>query len=216
MQKDFWLSRWHNNEIGFHNNDVNPLLVEYLPRLSLPSSSRLLLPLCGKSRDIAWLLSEGFAVLGVELSELAVTQLFAELNLTPSLEQKPHCKIFSAENLIILVADIFELRAADIGAVDGIYDRAALVALPPDMRGRYAKHLADISRCPPQLLVSFDYRQAAMPGPPFSVPEAELKRLYSGRYQLQRLASSALEGGLKGKCEALEQVWLLQPKRETR
>ncbi|BFM13611.1 thiopurine S-methyltransferase [Simiduia litorea] len=213
MQKEFWLSRWQNNEIGFHNNDVNPLLVTFLPHLTLPPSSRLLLPLCGKSRDISWLLSEGFAVVGVELSELAVSQLFSELGLTPTIEEKTHCKIFKANKLVIIVADFFELSAADIGTVAGIYDRAALVALPPAMRERYAKHITAISVCAPQLLVSFDYQQEAMPGPPFSVPETELNVLYAGQYQLQRLASSPLEGGLKGKCDALEQVWLLQPKR---
>ena len=211
MQKDFWIDRWKNNQIGFHNNDVNPLLVENLSALNLSNLSRILVPLCGKSKDISWLLGEGFLVVGVELSEMAVVQLFADLKLTPTIEIKHYGKIFSSKNLTIFVADIFELTVQDIGAVDGIYDRAALVALPPEMRGSYAKQLIDISFGAPQLLVSFDYEQDSLPGPPFSVPEAQLSALYGGAYQLNRLASAPLEGGLKGKCEALEQVWYLRP-----
>ena len=211
MQKEFWLSRWQNNEIGFHNHDVNPLLVAHLERLALPDKPRLLLPLCGKSRDIAWLLANNIDVVGIELSALAVEQLFDELNLTPVVEIMANGKVFRTDNLMIYVADIFDLTADDIGPVDAIYDRAALVALPPTMRMNYADQLARISHVAPQLLISFDYDQTQMPGPPFSVPENELQLLYGKRYRLQPLASAPLPGGLKGQCAAFEQVWLLQP-----
>ncbi|SEK21410.1 thiopurine S-methyltransferase [Atopomonas hussainii] len=209
MHADFWHRRWANNEIGFHLADVNPLLLEYWPQLKLAAGSRVLVPLCGKTLDIHWLLAAGFQVIGAELNESAVQQLFAELNLVANVDEIGALRRYHVGKLQVFVGDIFALDAATLGPVDAIYDRAALVALPAEMRSDYAAHLAAISQCAPQLLISFDYAQEQLAGPPFSVPASAVHALYDGHYHSQRLASVAVEGGLKGQCAADEQVWLL-------
>ena len=213
MDHAFWHNRWATNQIGFHEPQVNPLLVEHFAALALPPGSRLLLPLCGKTLDIAWLLAAGHRVVGVELSELAVQQLFAELGATPRIHAPNDAlKAYETDNLTVFVGDIFALSRDLLGPVDAIYDRAALVALPATMRPRYAAHLSEVGACAPQLLISFDYEQSQLPGPPFAVPAAELAELYGERYQLQQLARQALAGGLKGQCPADEVVWRLRPR----
>ncbi|WP_299592461.1 thiopurine S-methyltransferase [uncultured Microbulbifer sp.] len=211
MDKEFWLEKWQKNEIGFHNSDAHPLLVTHFQKLGLAPGSRVFLPLCGKTLDIGWLLTQGFRVCGAELSEEAVIQLFAQLELEPEIEQLNTLRRYSSDGLDIFVGDVFHLTAEMLGAIDAIYDRAALVALPENMRARYAGHLTTIAKTAPQLLISFDYDQNLLPGPPFRVGPDEVATLYGTQYVLNLLDSVAVEGGLKGKCPAEEQVWLLQP-----
>jgi thiopurine S-methyltransferase len=210
MDAEFWHRKWERNEIGFHNSEAHPLLVTHFGALSLPKGSRVFLPLCGKTRDIYWLLVNGYRVAGAELSAIAVEQLFAELGATPDLAEVGTLRRFSADGIDVFAGDIFALSRDMLGPVDAVYDRAALVALPEDMRGRYAAHLAEITSRAPQLLISFDYDQSLLAGPPFSVPGDEIARLYRGAYQPARLGSAEVEGGLKGKCPAQEVVWLLR------
>jgi thiopurine S-methyltransferase len=211
METEFWHSKWQRNEIGFHNAEAHPLLVAHFGALALAGGSRVFLPLCGKTRDIHWLLANGHRVAGAELSPIAVEQLFAELGVAPQVAEIGGLRRYSADGIDIFAGDIFALGRAMVGPVDAIYDRAALVALPEDIRGRYAAHLADITGRAPQLLISFDYDQSLLAGPPFSVPGDEIARLYHDAYEPVRLGSAAVEGGLKGKCPADETVWLLKP-----
>ncbi|SIS11960.1 thiopurine S-methyltransferase [Aquipseudomonas alcaligenes] len=213
MEHSFWHDRWATNKIGFHEPAANPLLVTHCAALALPSAGRMLLPLCGKTLDIAWLLAAGYRVVGVELSELAVQQLFAELGATPRIQVlNDALQRYETDKLTVFVGDIFALNREQLGAVDAIYDRAALVALPATLRSRYASHLTAISAGARQLLISFDYEQSQLPGPPFAVLAAELSELYGQHYELQALARQPLVGGLKGQCPADEVVWLLQPR----
>lgn len=211
MEANFWHAKWANNEIGFHQDEVNPLLREHFDRLALAAGSRLFVPLCGKTRDIAWLLAAGYRVAGAELSRLAVEQLFAELGVAPQIEQAGPLIRFTAEDLDLYVGDIFELAAGELGQVDAVYDRAALVALPEAMRQRYADHLAALTDRARQLLIAYDYDQSLQNGPPFSVAADEVRHLYGPYYELALLASTEVAGGLRGKCPATEHVWLLQP-----
>ena len=213
MEHSFWHDRWATNQIGFHQPAANPLLVTHCAALALPSAGRVLLPLCGKTLDIAWLLAAGYQIVGVELSELAVQQLFAELGATPRIQVlNDALQRYETDNLTVFVGDIFALSREVLGSVDAIYDRAALVALPATLRPRYASHLTAISAGARQLLVSFDYEQSQLPGPPFAVLAEELSELYGQHYELQALARQPLTGGLKGQCPADEVVWLLQPR----
>jgi thiopurine S-methyltransferase len=211
LDAEFWHGKWARNEIGFHNSEAHPLLVAHFDALSLPKGSRVFLPLCGKTRDIHWLLANGYRVAGAELSAIAVEQLFAELGVTPEVAEIGEMRRYSAGGIDIFAGDIFALSGDMLGLIDAVYDRAALVALPADMRSGYAAHLVEITGRAPQLLISFDYDQSLLDGPPFSVPGDAISRLYRGAYDPVRLGSAEVEGGLKGKCPADETVWLLQP-----
>ena len=210
MEAAFWRDRWAQNQIGFHEAGGNAALRAHLPALGLAPGARLFLPLCGKTRDIAWLRAQGFRVVGAELSELAVQQLFAEMGLTPQIADAGPLRRYAAPGVEVFAGDVFELDAATLGPVDAVCDRAALVALPPAMRARYAAHIRAITAAAAQLLIVFDYDQAAMDGPPFAVDAAEVARVH-GDYAARRLATVAVAGGLKGVCPADEVVWLLTP-----
>ncbi len=210
MDHQFWRDKWHKNEIGFHKSEAHPMLVAHLDDVSLTKGARIFLPLCGKTLDIAWLHERGYHVLGAELSEIAVEALFQSMGISPEKTQIGQLTRYSAERLDIYAGDVFELSQEMLGAVDAIYDRAALVALPEDMRTRYAAHLPELTKTAPQLLITFDYIQTEMQGPPFSVPLREVRRLYDAKYDIAPLTSGSVEGGLKGLCPAMEEVWLLR------
>jgi thiopurine S-methyltransferase len=169
--------------------------------------------LCGKTLDIHWLLSRGHRVAGAELSAIAIRQLFADLGVTPRTTVIGKTTRYSSPGIDIFHGDIFDLSSGDLGAVDAVYDRAALVALPETLRNRYARHLAQITECAMQLIICFAYEQRLVAGPPFSVDDAEIARLYQSAYELRLLGSADVLGGLKGKCPATEHVWLLAPLR---
>jgi thiopurine S-methyltransferase len=209
MDPNFWHKRWEKNEIGFHQREVNALLSDHFLGLSLPQTSRIFVPLCGKTHDIAWLLSQGYRVVGVELSKLAVEQLFADLGVAPEISNQGELLRYSAPDLEIFVGDIFELSDDLLGGVDAIYDRAALVALPTELRGGYGAHVAAITQMAPQFLICFEYDQAVMKGPPFSIDRQKVHDVYGVQYQIELIADRDVAGGLKGKCPAQEVVWHL-------
>ena len=212
MDEHFWHEKWASKNIAFHAASPNSLLVEYFNHLRLASGTRVFVPLCGKTLDIAWLLQQGCRVVGAELSAIAVDELFSELDLTPQCSEIGELTHYHAENLDIFVGNIFELNSHTLGPVDAIYDRAALVALPEDLRASYAGLLPAITKSPPQLLITYEYAQGDMAGPPFSISDDELLQHYAGAHQLQLLSSKPVAGGLKGQCPAQEKVWLLKPK----
>ena len=210
MDPSFWHQRWEKNEIAFHESKANPLLVKNFHELAPAKGRRIFVPLCGKTLDIGWLLSQGYRVAGAELSQLAVEQLFMDLGAQPEIAPAGNLEQWSANHLDIFVGDIFGLSKELLGQVDAVYDRAALVALPESMRQRYAAHLMAITGTAPQLLISYEYDQRLIDGPPFSVSQEEVRRHYVGTYDVRLMSSADLPGGLKGKCPATEHVWLLQ------
>ena len=210
MDMKFWQQKWEDNEISFHGSEVNPQLAKHFNRLSLPPGSRVFVPLCGKTLDIEWLLKKGYRVVGVELSEVAIAQLFAELNTSPDISSDGDLLHYQAKDIDIFVGDMFCLTGAKVGHIDAIYDRAALGALGDGMRERYASHLTEISDFAPQLLILYEYERGAMDGPPFSVGRDEVARTYRDIYVVTLLESAAVEGGLKGTVAASESVWLLE------
>ncbi len=210
MEANYWREKWAKGDIAFHQREANPALVDNLAKLGLPQGSRVFVPLCGKTRDIAWLLSQGYRVCAAELVETAVEQLFDELGMVPVITAEGAGRHYRAADVDIFVGDLFALSAAALGAVDAVYDRAALVALPPDMRERYAAHLSELTHAAAQLLVTFVYDQSLMSGPPFSVSRDEVRRHYANRHEVSLIASHEVVGGLKGQCAASEDVWLLR------
>ena len=209
MDPEFWHQRWEENNIGFQEREANPLLVDYFSKLSLTKGSRVFLPLCGKTMDIAWLLSNGYRVVGAELSDIAIAQLFTGMGVSPEISTSGKITHYRHKGLEIFGGDIFNLSGDVTGPVDAVYDRAALVALPRETRQRYTKHLIDLTDAAPQLLICYEYDQSRMDGPPFSVTHDEIVRHYRDHYEFAQLVSSNVPGGLKGKCMARENVWLL-------
>jgi thiopurine S-methyltransferase len=213
MDTKFWHERWEANEIGFHQSRPTPLFVTYFNELGLTKGSRVFVPLCGKTLDIGWLLKNGCRVAGAELSEIAITQLFAELGIEPKITDLGTVKHYSAINIDIFVGNIFDLTCNMLGPVDAIFDRAALVALPEDVRIRYAKHLIDITVGSPQLLITYAYDQSLRQGPPFSVSPEEVNRHYKDHYEISPLETLDVGGGLRGQITAKETIWHLKRRR---
>lgn len=209
MDLSFWNEKWEKGETAFHEGEANELLTKYFDKLNLEQGSRVFIPLCGKTRDISWLLLNGYQVVGAELSEIAVQQLFSDLGIEPEITSVGELEHYQASNVDIFVGDIFDLTADMVGSIDAIYDRAALVALPSGMRKRYTEHLIKITGTAAQLLICFVYDQSVMAGPPFSIITDEVLGHYEAHYRATHLESKNVQGGLKGIVDASEVVWLL-------
>ena len=210
MEPDFWHQKWKSGEIGFHYDAVHPMLERHIAGLGLSAGARVFLPLCGKTGDIDWLLGAGFRVAGAELSADAVGQLFERLGVVPEVSDVGPLKLFQGPQIDVFVGDIFEVTSQALGPVEAVYDRAAMVALPAEMRGRYAAHLAEITDKAPQLLITFNYDETTVSGPPFSVREAEIARHYDGRLAVSQLERTFVGGGPKGVDPTDEVAWLLR------
>lgn len=186
MEEGFWQTRWQRDQIGFHLNTVNPGLESYWSRLNIAKGSHVFVPLCGKSVDMCWLAEQGYRVLGIELIEKAVTDFFVEQKLTPVIRQRGPFTAYSAGQITILCGNFFDLRAEDLIDFAAFYDRAALIALPDELRKQYAAHLSAIM---PQgckgLLLTMDYPQHQMKGPPFAVPPEQVEQLLGEAFTIE-------------------------------
>ena len=151
----------------------------------------------------------------MELHEPAVKALFDDLAVKPEITLCHQLKSYHYDRVCIFVGDLFDLTAEDLGHIDAVYDRAAIVALPETVRVRYAQHIIMLSDAAPQLLINYEYEQSVMNGPPFSVSNDELKIHYNSHYDMTLLEHCDVEGGLKGRCPATENVWLLQRNLKT-
>lgn len=179
MKNEYWLNRWERGDIGFHQSTINPYLRAYWQRLHLARGSAVFVPLCGKSRDMLWLRARGHAVLGVELSHLAAQAFFTENSHAPQHAASNKFTRLEADAIRILCGDFFDLDKNDLANVSAVYDRAALIALPPAIRQRYVHHLLRILPAHVQiLLITLDYPDAEMSGPPFAVSSDEVAALY--------------------------------------
>lgn len=207
MEAEFWHQRWGRGEIGFHQDEVNPLLAAHFQQLGLTAGCRVFIPLCGKSLDMVWLLAQGYQVVGAELSELAVRELFDTLDLQPEISSVGSLKHYQGEGIDIYVGDIFDLTRDVIGQVDAVYDRAAMVALPDQVRARYSAHLLQLTEVAPQLLITYSYDQSLLAGPPFSISAEEVSQHYGEAYQITR--AGFFEEVFKG-VDAVETAWLLR------
>lgn len=181
MEPAFWQQRWADNQIGFHQAQVNPYLQQYWPQLQLAPGSRVLVPLCGKSLDLVWLAGQGYRVSGVELSRRAVEDFFREHGLEAEVRQCGAFEVWRSGDLELWCGDFFALRSEDIGDCVGLYDRAALIALPVEMRATYMQALSALlpESCR-GLVVTLEYDQSLLAGPPFSVGDGELRCGFAG------------------------------------
>jgi thiopurine S-methyltransferase len=183
MDIAFWASRWNEGRIGFHEGKANELLERFADRLG--EGRTVLVPLCGKAEDLAYLAARGHHVVGIEAIEDAVKQFYAEHELTPTVRQGKSAKIYEAWGITIVAGDVFAVTPEDTGPVDALYDRAALIALPPDMRPRYAEKIRSLLTPGAKgLLVTLEYKPDAVKPPPHAVLEPEVRALYKDVTQL--------------------------------
>lgn len=190
MEHDFWHSRWNENNIAFHEGEVNERLRAHFAKLALAPGSTVLVPLCGKSLDMWWIREQGHRVLGVELSPVAVRDFFRERAVEPEESTDGRFRRYEGDGVCLLCGDFFQLAPVDVREVAAVYDRAALIALPPPMRDRYVSHLRCLLPEPrPVLLVTVHYPPGEIEGPPFSVDEAEVRSRFEGTWRVRRLDS---------------------------
>jgi thiopurine S-methyltransferase len=176
----FWQEKWRENQLRWHRGEVEPHLERYVERLAPGGAGSVLVPLCGKSADIRWLAARGHRVVGIDVVEDAAIQLFGEAGMEPVIERAGAATRYRGGGIEFLVADVFAVRPADVGPIDGIWDRAAMVALPDAQRPRYAKKLAELAPSARILIQTIEYDISVMDGPPFSVTAAELRELFAG------------------------------------
>ena len=192
MQPEFWHKKWASGQIGFHLPEVNPYLQRHW---AVAATARVLVPLCGKSLDLAWLAGRGHQVFGVELSEKAIEDFFNEHKVQPQISHQGAFKVYRGGAIELWCGDFFALTASDVADCTALYDRAALIALPAPMRERYAAHLQQIlAQGVEGLLITLDYDQAQIPGPPFAVGDDEVQRLLGDVWQVQVLEEQDVLG----------------------
>ena len=198
MDPEFWHERWRTRQVGFHQSAPHPFLERWWPSLGVPARSRVYVPLCGKSLDMVWLAVRGHRVVGSELSALAIEEFFGEHHRAeqpastpagePTVEVRGPFQVHRRGAYELWQGDALQLTPALLGPVQGAYDRAALVALPPAMRGSYARNFAAlVPKGSRTLLVAFEYAQHVKAGPPFSVEPDEVQQLYGGAFRVEEL-----------------------------
>lgn len=188
MDPEFWRERWQAGQIGFHRSTANPLLARHWDALGLEPGAPVLVPLSGKSLDLWWLRERGHPVLGVELSEIAVQAFFAEAGLQPVRAKAGEFEVWEAEGVRVLQGNVFHLRPEHLASIGGVYDRAALIALPPDLRAAYVRALERLLPAEARiLLVAFETEPGGPGGPPFAVTEADVRALYEPAFRVDVL-----------------------------
>ncbi len=220
MRANFWIKAWDEGNIGFHQATTHDALEKYWP--SLDAGSTVLVPLCGKSRDLIWLEERGLDVIGVEFVESAVLDFFHENKLSwqETTEYGHRCCRVRGRNIRIFITDFIQLADDYTGRrLDTLYDRAALVALPEDMRANYVAACRKILIHSPQgLLITLKYEPEAMEGPPFSISTGEVERLWEGKLTLvgQLDVLSAMPRAVTSGVQSLnEYFWVFNQSEQT-
>lgn len=203
MKDSYWLQRWREGRTGWHHHEPMSLLLQHWPALDVPAGSRVLVPLAGKSPDMLWLAQQDYAVLGVELSELAVQQFFSENHLSAQSQRQVDGVHYAAGDIVVIQGDIFKVAARVFESCMAVYDRAAIIAMPEEMRARYAHDV--YGKLPPDcrgLMITLEYPQAQMQGPPFSVAEDEIRRLFEPQWEVALLERRDILAGQASFAEA--------------
>jgi len=213
MERHFWESRWSERQIGFHEGAPNALLVAQAARLE--GCTRVYVPLCGKAVDLSYLQSRGHEVFGTEIVRTAIDELFEALGGPAEVTPVPPFVRHVGAGVTVLEGDAFALEPAHLGgAVDAVYDRAALVAVDPKTREAYVASLTRVLRPGGRvLLVAFEYPQELVPGPPWSVPTSEVHALFGAAYTIElvdeRRGTVSPRFSAAGVKELVERAYLL-------
>lgn len=184
MSKQDWRDSWRRNEIAFHQTEGNALLRRFWSGLALPEGAAILVPLCGKSLDLLWLAAQGHAVMGVELSPIAINAFFQESGLTPVRSKEGRFTVWRSGCIAILGGDFFDLTARHVADIAVVYDRSSLTALPEARRRDYAAHMIRILPAASRtLLLTTESPEGDTPPPPYLIDE-EVSDLYGSAYEV--------------------------------
>lgn len=216
-EHDFWLNQWRDGQIGFHEDDVNPWLTEHIDSCNLEAGEKILVPLCGKTKDLAWLASKGFRPFGVELSPIACAAVFDDLNTNYERTPRHGLTLWHGDGVALIQGDFFHRGLTSFAPFDAFWDRAALVALPPTQRQAYVKQCARLlAPGRSALLVTLHYEDSQELGPPYSLTDAEILELYRSLFECTRIATRQKkppphleQGGIR---TMSERAWLLRRK----
>lgn len=189
MRPEFWHERWRIGQIGFHQSAVDRHLREHWPTLGLTEGSRVFVPLCGKTLDLEWLRERGHSVAGVDLSAVALESVCMEHGIPAKRRTVDGFDVYEAAKLQLFCGDFFALTPELLGAFSAVYDRAALISWTPEVRAAYVAHVAALTAPGTRtLLITMEYPQEEMSGPPFSVSADEVDRLYAPSHAIQQLS----------------------------
>lgn len=218
MENKYWLNKWQSKDIAFHEQNVSSDLITYIEALSLQSGDGILVPLCGKTKDIVWLANKGFHVIGVELSPIACDEFFTEMNATPQITQQSKFTSYKYTNIELLCGDLFDLTGINLPNIHAIYDCKALIALPEDVRKRYVNQLVACLGTKIKILLLTIESSCHINPPPYSVDSKEINLLYGTYFNIQQLKSVSVQDipeklTKKGYLEMRENVYLVSEKK---
>ncbi len=190
MEKEFWLGKWERHEIGFHQAEYSPYLVKYWNKLATDKGT-VFVPLCGKTKDMLFFVEQGHKVIGVELSEIACNEFFADNNIEYEVEQLDKLKLYKAKDLQIYCGDLFDLDPAILSDVSYVFDRASLIALPHEIRLRYVdfmdQHIGNAKYF--LITIHFDNQEV---GPPFAMNADMVTQYFGSRFAIEPIESKEL------------------------
>lgn len=206
MDKTYWEDVWRNDDLGFHQPQVNKHLQRFWQRLQLTPASRVFVPLCGKSLDMDWLLSEGHEVIGADIAQEAQDQFLVTHQEPVRYTEENKLKLAWQGRLLFIAGDILHMEPEMLRSVDAVYDRAALIALPHAVRQNYALFLAHCLKPGAKMLLITRQAPKEQLTPPFNVSAAEVDKLYSSNFRIEQLLTEERQDGV------IEEVFLLKRK----
>lgn len=217
MEDSYWLEKWKKNDIAFHEQDINADLIDYFDKLNLKPGDCILVPLCGKTKDMLWLHEKGFHVIGVELSPIACSDFFAGLNITPHVTKQSKFTKYQYNNIELLCGDLFNLTSSDLPMIHTVYDCKALIALPSNLRKKYIDHIVKCIGTKIRILLLTRETRCQVKPPPFPINKAEVDLLYGSYFDVQLLKCASITNipdrlVKKGYAEMTESVYLLSEK----
>lgn len=188
MEFNFWKNVWDEHQIGFHQSEINKNLKNFVKHI-LPKDDRILVPLCGKSLDMIYLTQQGLSVDGVEIVESAIQEFFQENSITPHVTQLNEVFMhYQSDNISLYCGDFHQYQTLE-KKYQAVYDRASMIALPLQMRKSHAKTLSDIVYQKGKiLLITLEYQQEKVQGPPFSVEKNEIHHLFEESFLIEELS----------------------------
>lgn len=217
MEKEYWLGRWQSKDIAFHEQNVNPDLIVYIHTLNLQPGDCIFVPLCGKTKDMLWLADKGFKVIGIELSSIACSDFFAEMNISPKITKLPKFTRYQYNNIELICGDLFDLTSTDLPKVHAVYDCKALIALLPDARKGYVSQIVSCVGNEIQILLLTIETSCKVNSPPYPINRAEVNLLYDVYFDVQQLKCLSISDIperliRKGYTEMKESVYLISGK----